>query len=226
MKFGWGLIAASALVAGCGLVGGNDNDNSGDGGGGVIGPVGGSGSDGGDGGTGGSVAGTGGDDGGTGGGTPYTEECLQTVDIQTMDVFSVVNAVSGVGSVSGAPVDGFGDGYHLLMVEFYQFSGPQNPGTFDLGAAPNNNYETCDNCVRVLVDIGDNGPATQYFPVSGTLTVDVADAAGNGRSRGSLTNVELLEVEIDPYSYRSAPVGQGRCVHVSEITWDLTSPTE
>ena len=222
MKFGWGLFATAAFVAGCGLVGNGDNGNGdGDGDGGVIGPVAGSGGGGGAGGGDGGDAGT-----GDGGGGTYTEDCLETVSIDTLEGFSVVNAVDGVGSVSGAPIDGFGDGYHLLMVEFYQFGGPQVVGAFDLSEAPNNNYETCDNCVRVLVDIGDNGPATQYFPISGTLTVDVADEVGNGQSRGMLTDVEFLEVVIDPYTYRSAPVGQGRCVHVAEITWDLTMPSQ
>lgn len=223
MNIGRASIALAALVASCGLFDQQKTDGEGPV---VLGPGDDSGA--GDAGDSGSEAGS---SGGAGDASeapgedaveqPVEVECNEIIEIATLDDFAVVNAVAGVGSVSGAPVEGFGEGHHLLMVEFYQFGGPQTAGSFDLSDAPNNNYETCDNCIRVLVDIGDSGPATQFFPSSGNVNIEVPDEEGTGQSKGSLTDVTLFEVAIDPYTYRSEPINTGRCVHVSEIAWDL-----
>jgi len=103
----------------------------------------------------------------------------------------------------------------VLFVEFY--ADVDQAGTWNLGSAgENDNYETCIQCVTVLVDIDDAAQeyASDLFQVSGTLTVA---AGGNPSSQTitlTLTNLKLEEVTIDD-EFVSTPVAGGACYDVA-----------
>jgi len=181
----------------------------------IIGPVGGhSGSSG----VGGS-AGTS-NDGGTGGSEVKSpKEC--TV-FELAGSFELVNAVEGIGSIIMAETNQTEEGKStLLMIEFYQFSAPQEEGLFDLAAVPDDNYETRDRCLRVITLDTEAGtpPDKVFFQRSGKLNLIKADSVGNGESQGEIERLELVEVSIDPYSYRSEEVNDPDCVIIEPLSW-------
>ncbi len=215
LSYAGAVLIGLVTSTGCSGLFGDGDGNDGNGGrvvGGAAGTAG----------AGGSGGGTGGVSGSGPGGAGPTD-CVEVTEISASGPFEILHAVSGVGSVAAAPADGLGDTNNLLMLEFYQFGGPQQAGEYDLAVPPSDNYSTCDNCIRVLVDVRDEGPATQYFQVGGGLTLTSPDAAGDGRSSGRLVDVTLVEVSVDGGSYFSSPLGSGRCVHIEELVWDLTA---
>lgn len=104
-----------------------------------------------------------------------------------------------------------------------EFWSNESTGTFDLSVDPDDSYATCEHCVRVFEDIDqDNNIARQYFQSSGTMEITDATDLLNGVSAGSLTDVTLVEVTIDPNTYESTPVADGSCLHISSFQWDTT----
>ncbi len=182
----------------------------------VIGPVAGASGSGGSGGSGGESG-----DGGTGG--EEEQKPLKCSALEILEPFELVNAVAGVGSVIVAEATPIEEGKTtLFMVEFYQFSGPQEEGEFDLTAFPDDNYGTCDRCFRVVTIDRNAGtpPETQFYQREGVLNLVKADEVGNGESQGEIERIELVEVTIDPYSYTSEEVDDPRCVVFENVNWD------
>ncbi len=209
-------ILLAALLSGCGDAGAPDGGHT------IVGPVAGHAGVAGQAGASGSGGATAGHAGDGGSGGLVLEDCEP---LNVTEPFVTVNAVAGIGSVVASELER-GEGTDLLMLEFYQFTGPQEAGDYDLAASPDSNYETCERCVRVLFGIEEQGPQTVFYQVEGTLSLEVPDAVGDSRSKGSLEGLVLVEVTVDPYSYRSTPVPAGACLEVAPFEWDLTLPEE
>jgi hypothetical protein len=94
-------------------------------------------------------------------------------------------------------------------------------GTFDLSAGGDDNYATCSRCVRV-VDPSVSGKG--FFQQSGTLVVDATSDQLNGLASGTLTNITLIQVNIDPNTFVSTPVPNGACLHLASAAFQIGPP--
>lgn len=105
-----------------------------------------------------------------------------------------------------------------LLVDF--FDRPQSTGTFDLGALPDNNYDTCTHCIFFLVDLdNDTFNANRIFTaVRGTMVVERADTLKNGSSKGHATDVEIREIQFSPMGTSLLP--GGACFELPPLAWD------
>jgi hypothetical protein len=114
----------------------------------------------------------------------------------------------------------------VFDIQFYGVPYMPVTGTFDLTSANNNdNYATCDQCVYLYQDID---PVTEiedkfFFQSEGTLTVTETDPSLPNVSKGSLTNVKLVEVTLDA-NYNSTPVPNGVCYVIPTLSWDTMTP--
>lgn len=94
--------------------------------------------------------------------------------------------------------------------------------TYDLASAGvNDNYATCAECVSFVQDVDANNVADKvFFQSEGTLTITATDQNLPNVSEGTLTNVKLIEVTIDPNTYVSTPVPGGDCYLIPSLAWD------
>lgn len=177
-----------------------------------------------------STAGTGGGvsqgGGGQGGGSP----CSQTIQVTGVDAFrtAAINIYAGqtLPPLGGAAPD-------RLNLEFYaELATSPITGAIDLAAGENVNYGTCSTCVLAVQDLpeseSDPDPIV-YFAISGTLDIGATTFAETDEDPhyimgGSLTNAKLVEVVIDPDSFVSTPVPNGRCIEISNLPIDMTPP--
>jgi len=107
---------------------------------------------------------------------------------------------------------GFGDVLpDAITFEFYANGAPIGAGTFDLGSGDNSNYNTCNQCIRVLMDFSAGRPKKFFFQTGGTLTVDAMTLPGSDPIIMSWQNVTLAEVTIDPNTLVSTLVPNGDC---------------
>lgn len=102
----------------------------------------------------------------------------------------------------------------LVQIELYGASPPVGV-PIDLAAAPNDNYGTCDQCVRLLEDVVGNDIARQYFVDRGTITF--TDLMMAGEMAGSITDLRFIEVELDG-AFNSIPVEGGDCIVIDGRT--------
>jgi hypothetical protein len=80
--------------------------------------------------------------------------------------------------IGGADPDGF-------YIEVYESGGyTQSPGTFDLSQSPDNNYATCDHCVRIAQDVVSGIASKHFYQSAGKLTLDVSGSPITGFIRG------------------------------------------
>ncbi|MGM0577900.1 MAG: hypothetical protein ACQEXJ_19395 [Myxococcota bacterium] len=101
----------------------------------------------------------------------------------------------------------------VLQLEFYS----DETGTFDLASAANDNYAYCEQCVRVLVDVDQDGNvASQLFQAAGTITV--GSPPQSGPTTVTLEGVVLEEVTIESETFQSTPVPDGTCYEVPTPT--------
>lgn len=98
-------------------------------------------------------------------------------------------------------------------------------GSFDLSAAPNDNYATCDQCVRVMADVSTSS-LREFFQESGTVTLDGSVGPFSGGILATLEDVRLVEVDIDMNGdYHSTPVVGGDCLLLSgPVVVDIPAP--
>ncbi|MCD6498592.1 MAG: hypothetical protein J7M25_09880 [Deltaproteobacteria bacterium] len=132
-------------------------------------------------------------------------------------------------------VDGFtpdpGDDWESIINSFYSpGTGMQScldridmsfteddTGTFDLAAVPNDDPDTCEQCLMLVEDgTGSSNCVPSHFrPVSGIVTIDRMGAKPN-QSAGSLSDVVFFEMEDDQYT----PMLNGRCMYLRSAAWD------
>jgi hypothetical protein len=93
------------------------------------------------------------------------------------------------------------------------------PGRHDLSVSPNDNYGSCELCVRVDED-DKTADRRIYVAVSGTVEVLSLDPR-TGATSGKIANLRLVEAKIDPATHASKPVDGGKCLTLASATWDV-----
>lgn len=114
------------------------------------------------------------------------------------------------------PNTGTDNGVDKLRL-FFPVAEPST-GSFSLGEGPEDNYATCRHCVLALEDASPDGIGKFYFAASGSITIDAIEVPLDGRSRGTMADVKLIEVNI--VNDASEPVVGGECLWADEVTWD------
>jgi hypothetical protein len=111
----------------------------------------------------------------------------------------------------------------LFRMEFYEDMGwTAAPGTYDLGSNGNENYYTCSQCVRVFKDYDANAGtiAGYYFPVSGSMTIQtIHSPPSDNKSKGTLTNVKLVEGYLDDMLKATIVDPSGPCIFIQSASW-------
>jgi hypothetical protein len=112
-----------------------------------------------------------------------------------------------------------------LAVEIWEAAGgPTEPGTYTITDA---GYDVCSLCVAVFAGCDENGCGKAFLAVSGELEIYGTGGPGDWFA-GALSNVELIEVTIDPETWASTPVpdGQTWCIElfpfaaeITEVSW-------
>ncbi len=141
----------------------------------------------------GAAGGAGGAGGGaSGGGGAAPAECPVLTPVDTSLYFETFGNF-GVSARVDLPVEGYAK--TRLALELYQGeTEPLTTGTFDLSAAPDDNYGTCEHCV-LLVAFDDSGQARRvFFQESGTMTLSVYDPDAAWVAAGSVESARLVEV--------------------------------
>jgi hypothetical protein len=108
-----------------------------------------------------------------------------------------------VENVGGAATD-------LFDIEFW--NGSVTTGTFDVTSAGNTNYSSCGECVLIYAD---NYAGPVFFATAGTITVD--EVVSDTETRGSASNLTLVEVTLDPNTSASTPVPGGACYTIDSV---------
>lgn len=155
--------------------------------------------------------------------------CGSTIELTV----SAVNGGPSTGDVAtyrGLFTPGVGDTMATDVLSF-EFYGPgfdpsldgDASGTFDLGMGGDANYATCARCFVMRSDILTMG-GKAYFQKSGSVTVDATSDTVNGTFNGTITDLTLIEVDIDPNDFTSTPVPNGECLHFATITAAATPP--
>ncbi len=93
-------------------------------------------------------------------------------------------------------------------------------GTYDLASDINSNFATCLQCIVIFEDIQDDTGfgKKMYFQKSGTI--NIAEGVGEeGTSKGTISDVKLIEVELNTATNESLPVENGDCVIIESGSW-------
>ncbi len=117
-----------------------------------------------------------------------------------------------------------GAGLDMFEIEFYEPNGGDQTGMFDLSQAPNDNYETCGQCVLAIADY--DATRTIFYASQGTIDIDPASLPQGGKVDMTFTDVTLVEVTIDTVTLVSTPVPNGLCLHLASASFsiDLSPP--
>jgi hypothetical protein len=94
-----------------------------------------------------------------------------------------------------------------------------------LGADVNKSWASCTHCVIIAIGCTtetDCSNAAFFFPRRGTGTFTALAGESGQPFVGSLDDVELEQVTIDPKTLASAPVLNGACMHVSKLSFSST----
>ncbi len=101
----------------------------------------------------------------------------------------------------------------LVTLLFERYSPFADIGTYPLGGdGPDANFGTCAHCVY----IGATNPTQAWFADRGTL-ITQADPYER-RLDATVTDLRLIEVDLDPETRASTPVPNGRCIEVDDFT--------
>ena len=168
--------------------------------------------------SGGGVGGTSTGGGGSGGGA--TGDCLE---VSTDDFAYLGRSMWGLPYYYGGDTNPSLGGALTDSLYFYAYE-DELTGTFDLGAGVEASFDTCTACLLVVEDQPEEGdPARIYFQQSGTLDLGTTTPY---YIAGSLTDVTLVEVTLDPDSGASTPVPGGQCLHITNLTFDIQPPAD
>jgi hypothetical protein len=143
-------------------------------------------------------------------------------------IFPFSLGLFGMGSLAATfePALG-GPETDLFVLELFGGPAPLATGTFDLSKSPDNNFSACRHCVAVRQDLGADGtPQKWYFQAAGRLALDSVEDPPTPRSAGTMRDLKLVEVTIDPQTYISTPVPGGACLLVDTASWDTTGLQE
>lgn len=107
-----------------------------------------------------------------------------------------------------------------LVVLFERRSPEPDIGTFVLGpSGPDGNFGDCSHCVHIPI-----APDRAFFADRGTL-VTRADPYAQIFD-ATLSNVRLIEVEVDPFTRASTPIEGGACVELADTSVTGRFPPE
>lgn len=119
----------------------------------------------------------------------------------------------GVDAIFSMTVPQIGDPKVNDVVQIELYNDPPEVGVaIDLGSAPNDNYLTCSQCVRVLEDIVGVVTEKQYLQESGTITF--TEIVGPGQWLGTIEDLTLIEVTVAG-NFESTPVEGGGCITIT-----------
>lgn len=110
-----------------------------------------------------------------------------------------------------------GDSRQLSLL-FERYSPIPDVGSFDLSMGSNDNFGTCPRCLFVRTD----GPERAYFQAEGTLESGV-DPYGR-RLDITVSNLRLIEVEVDGTTRESTPIEGGRCIEFETFSTEGVYP--
>jgi len=121
----------------------------------------------------------------------------------------------------GAPLTGtLADGNPLTyQFEIYGGIEPSLVGTFDLSMGNQANYMTCAVCVRAFDNDAMGNLVKQFYQLAGTVTL-TEDPLAAGHLVGSVTGLELQEVNVDMTTFASTPVPNGACATLGSFSVD------
>lgn len=164
-----------------------------------------------------------GDDGGprlidSGMGDSGPKACTTALSIGELDV-NRENKTTGYmewdADITGMLSDG--NPIHVWF-EFWPASMPTpiGPGTIDLAAAPNNDYQTCRLCI--FAQGGTEEAPRYFFQRAGTVTL-TEDALTTKNFKGTITGLVLEEVSVDDMAH-STPIPTGDCAIIPDKTVD------
>jgi hypothetical protein len=111
-------------------------------------------------------------------------------------------------------------GAETIRLEFWEDGGAFNGadiGTFDLSTGGDDNYSTCSRCFRgsTAGNFGSPYAAPQFLQSAGTLVLEATSDQLNGAVEGTVTDLTLIEVTIDPATFVSTPVANGTCLYLA-----------
>ncbi|MFO0749568.1 MAG: hypothetical protein U1F43_28440 [Myxococcota bacterium] len=121
----------------------------------------------------------------------------------------VANDAPGAFTLGGGTDLGFGGPLpDAVVLEFYSNA----TGTFDLATGGNDNYATCDQCIRIVQDIdpSDASKTRHFFQAGGTMIIDPSTPPEEGRLDVQLVDLKLVEVTIFA-DYHTEPLDRGAC---------------
>ena len=98
---------------------------------------------------------------------------------------------------------------------------PTLAGTFDLAMGNQTDFATCAACLLVGTTDATGAAVRTYFQSGGTLTL-TEDPFTNKHMIGTVTNLALVEVTIDPSTAASTLVPGGKCISVGTVALDHT----
>ncbi|MRG96994.1 DUF4215 domain-containing protein [Polyangium spumosum] len=163
--------------------------------------------------------------GGSGGaGGQGGEGGCPTLDVSLTQVYRFTDAYF---SVQAKVSPGAQDAYQTLaVIELYnEWTSPHLPplasGTFDLGAAPNDAYGTCQHCVTVITPDSSEIPTRTFFQTGGTIELTKLDPNDSSIAAGKVENVTLSEVARKEDGTWEAVPGGG-CFVIPSWSFDTT----
>jgi hypothetical protein len=115
-----------------------------------------------------------------------------------------------------------------LAIELYGFDydpafNGEATGSFDLTMGDDDNYATCSRCLLYFED-PTSAAGRIFFTQSGMFEIDASSDHLSGNITGTLTDVRLVEVTIDPDTFESTPVAGGTCLHLASGVVSVVTP--
>ena len=94
-------------------------------------------------------------------------------------------------------------------------AGNQDTGTFDLGAAPDDNYATCERCLQLCMDVNQSTFDCDkwFFQSAGAITINAPPE--NGVLDVVVSGLRIVESTVNPGTSESTPVPGGECFDVT-----------
>jgi len=160
----------------------------------------------------------------TGGGGSGGGDVCTTLDLANTQIYRFSDAAYAIQATASP---GANDAYQTLAVlELYnEWLTPSLPplvtGSFDLAAAPNDKYESCQHCVTVITPDSSERPTRTFFQTGGKIELTKLDPNDSSIAAGKLSEVKLSEVRQNQDGTWE-PVSGGSCFVIPSWSFDTT----
>jgi hypothetical protein len=164
------------------------------------------------------------------GGHPHTIDAKTQVDAQScsaitggtldFDGYSAPSTSSDGAIFWSGDIGETLDGNKLTYeLEFYGGIEDSLAGTFQLNAGMQANYATCAICLRVFEYDNSMPPALvkQFFQSGGSINL-TEDPMVSQKLNASITDLQLVEVDVSDTDFTSTPVAGGQCLNYANNT--------